>query len=94
MSRPPEITLPFRPIRQPPARQRAVVRGDSCRDFFARGVDGYGVRGSFGVFVLFDHLWEGQGCCSHGEERRAQVPGGVADEESGFSGCEVAGGDD
>jgi hypothetical protein len=38
-------------------------------------------------------LWELEGCRAHGEERCAEVAGGVADEEGGFGGREVAGGD-
>ena len=94
MSRPSEIRFSFAPVRQPAARQRAIVRGDSGRDGFARGVDGDGVRGSFGVFVRDHHLREFEGGGARGEQGRAEVAGGVADEEGGFGGGEGAGGDD
>ena len=93
MSRPSEIRFSFAPVRQPAARQRAIVRGDSGRDGFARGVDGDGVRGSFGVFVRHDHLREFEGGGADGEEGGAEVAAGVADEEGGFGGGEGAGGD-
>ena len=94
MPRPPEIRFPPLAVRQPAARQRAVVRGDSGGDVVARGVDGDGVRGAFGVFVRGDHLRELEGSGAHGEQGCAEVAGGVADEEGGFGGREGAGGDD
>ena len=93
MSRPSEILLAPLPIRQPAARQRAIVRGDSGRHFIRGGVDGDGVRGSFGVFVRDYHLREFEGGGARGEQGRAEVAGGVADEEGGFGGGEGAGGD-
>ena len=94
MSRPSEIRFSFATVRQPAARQRAIVRGDSGGDVVARGVDGDGVRGAFGVFVRDDHLRELEGSGAHGEQGCAEVAGGVADEEGGFGGREGAGGDD
>jgi hypothetical protein len=93
MPRPSEIRFSFATVRQPAARQRAIVRGDSGRDGFARGVDGDGVRGAFGVFVRDYHLRELEGGGAHGEQGRAEVAGGMADEEGGFGGREGAGGD-
>ena len=94
MSRPSEIRFPPLAVRQPAARQRAVVRGDSGADIVARGVDGDGVRRAFGVFVRDDHLRELEGGGAHGQQGRAEVAGGVADEEGGFGGREGARGDD
>ena len=94
MSRPSEVRFPPLAVRQPAARQRAVVRGDPGGDVVAGGVDGDGVRGAFRVFVRGDHLRQLEGGGAHGQERRAEVAGGVADEEGGFGGREGARGDD
>lgn len=94
MSRPSEVRFPPLAVRQPATSQRAVVCGDSGADVVARGVDGDGVRGAFGVFVRDDHLRKLEGGGAHGQQRRAEVARGVADEEGGFGGREGARGDD
>lgn len=76
------------------AHEGAVAGADASGDGRVSGVDGDGVGGAARVFVVGDHLGEAEGGDEGGRERRADVAGGVADEEAHLLGGHILSGDD